>query len=123
MMAQNHFIGRMVYDKDNPALGQHARNVQGILNQIPVVEQRVVDAIYKEPFILGNLSEEPFSIELVRVVNMSSPLTTMKCGGMIHFTFLPAKGGASIASIDGLSPVTDGTTKLRFFFRISYNTD
>lgn len=105
---------------DSDALGYHARDTQQIFSAIPVQEQRIVETIYNEPLVIGNLKEEPFSIKLERIINLFAPPTPVRCGSMCHFTWDPKSGGAQITSIDGLSMGFDHTVKFRFFFVVTY---
>ena len=108
----------MLFGKDQSELGQLARDAQDIFRRIPVIEHRMFDSNYVEPMVIGQLAEEPFCIELVRLVNLSSPaVTPTAMSTLIYFTWLPSQGGAIINSIDGLTP---GLTKYRFFFRVTY---
>ena len=122
-MAKTHQLRSQLFPVDEAALGEHARDTQKILAKIPVVEHRITEQLYSEPLTLGQLTEEPFSIELVRVLNLFSPTTPVLTGGMCHFTWLPQAGGAVIASIDGMSPGRDGATKFRFYFRVTFKME
>ena len=118
-MPQQFKLKQRYFDKDNVA-GVVARNVQELLDQMPVMEQKTIEQFYAEPLVIGGLREEPFCIECVRVVNLFAPQKPVACGGMCHFYWLPQLSGAQINSIDGMSPVTDGATRFRFYFRITY---
>lgn len=119
-MAQQLRLRQRYFDEKQAALGLLARDTQELFNRLPVTEQKTVEALYAEPMVIGGLREEPFCIECVRVVNLFAPPTPVACGGMLHFYWLPQLSGAQITSIDGMSPVTDGATRFRFYFRITY---
>jgi len=84
-MTLGYQIGRRIYGEAHAELGTHARDMQEILNKVPVVEQRIVESLYAEPMTL-KAAEEPFSIELVRIANtlaLEQPVSA--CFGMVHF--------------------------------------
>jgi hypothetical protein len=115
-----HQVGRRIYPKGQEELAQHARDVQEIFNKIPVVEHRMIESYYAEPMTLL-VSEEPFCIELVRIANvfaLEQPVSAAY--GMLHYVFRPNLGGAQITKIGGLDVPTNGTTKYRFYYRITY---
>lgn len=123
-MTQQYRLKRQIFKGDQQApLAEHARDTQQLLGQVPVTELRIVESIYTEPMVLGQLKEEPFCIELVRIVNLSAATNVVRCGGMVHFIWLPVLNGAQILSIDGLSPGFDGTTRFRFYYRITYKLE
>jgi len=105
---------------DQRDLGDHARDTQGSLDQIPRMMTKRFDEFYKEPMVLASPIEglEPESIELTRVVNLSAAETPVLCGSMIHYAWKPQLGGAVVTSIDGLTPST--TVKYRFTFRFTF---
>ena len=120
-MPKNHQIAKRIFPAEQDLLGKHARDVQTILDGIPVEEQREVEALYAEPMTMGALKEEPFSIKLERIVNLFAPETPVTaCTGFVHWIWKPQVGGAQIQSITGMSVATHGQTKFRFSFRISY---
>jgi hypothetical protein len=119
-MPITHQIGRRIFKPEQAELGAHARDVQEIFNKVPVVEQRVIEALYDEPMTLQT-AEEPFCVELVRIANMfaiEQPVSA--CFGMVHFVWRPNLGGCQITNIGGMSVATNGTTKYRFYYRITY---
>lgn len=119
-MTLTHTVGRRIFQESQAELGQHARDVQEIFNKIPVVEHRVVESVYAEPMTL-KASEEPFSIELVRIANVFAlEQPVIACNGMVHFVWRPQNGGAQITKIGGMDVATNGTTKYRFYYRITY---
>lgn len=123
-MSLTHQIARRIFPKDQDELGKHARDVQSVFDKIPVQEHRVVDTPYMEPMTIGNLTEEPFSIELVRVVDTSNAHTIVSAStSLVHFTWLPSKGGAVIDKISGMTVATSPRPKLRFYFRITYKME
>lgn len=119
-MAIKHQIGRRIFKVEQAELGNHARDVQEIFNKMPVAEHRVIEDFYGEPMVL-QAPEEPFCIELVRIANvgaLDTPVTA--CNGMVHYLWRPDIGGAQIKNIGGMSVATNGTTKYRFYYRITY---
>lgn len=122
-MAVTHQIAYRLFDKDQAPLGKHARDVQSIFDKIPVVVHKVVEQPYDEPMTIGNLAEEPFSIELVRVANLSQATQIVSTAtGLVHFTWQPNKGGLVINKIGGMSVGASRPT-LRFYFRITYKME
>lgn len=120
-MTVTHQLTKRIGDAKDAPVWQQARDVQTILNRIPVQEHRIVEEFYKEPSVLGGLQEEPFGIELVRIVNMFAPETPVTaCTGFINFVWKPQQGGAVIPSLGGFSIASNGTTKYRFYYRITY---
>lgn len=122
-MRRNQQIGRRIFKPEQADLGMHARDVQEIFDGIPIVELRTVEALYAEPMTLV-AAEEPFSIELVRIANvfaLEQPVSA--CFGMVHYVWRPQLGGAQITRIGGMSVGTNGTTKYRFYYRITYRMD
>lgn len=111
-------LRKNVFGKDEMALGEHARDTQKIFDAIPVVVLRTAEGFYSEPYVIGQLSGEPFCIELVRILNLTTPTAVPLTGGMCQFTYQRTSNSASIASIDGMKP--DTATKWRMFFRITY---
>lgn len=108
------------FANDQTELGEFARDTQELVGRIPQIELRITEQQYMEPMTLGNMTQEPFCIELVRVTNLLAPQTPQQCGGMVHYTWLPAQNGCVIASIDGMSTLTDRIPNFRFYWRISY---
>jgi hypothetical protein len=119
-MALTHQIGRRIFKPEQAELGAHARDVQEIFNKMPVIEHRVIEDFYAEPMVL-RANEEPFSIELVRIANMYALETPVSaCFGMVHYVWKPTNGGAQITKIGGMDVATNGATKYRFYYRITY---
>lgn len=119
-MRRQQQIGRRIFKPELQELGQHARDVQEIFDGIPIVELRTIEALYAEPMTL-TAAEEPFCIELVRIAStlaLEQPVSA--CFGMVHYVWRPQLGGAQIMKIGGMSVGTNGTTKYRFFYRITY---
>ena len=115
-----HQIGRRIFKPEQEDLGNHARDVQDIFDKIPVVDHRIVEDFYKEPMTLS-AAEEPYCIELVRIANMFAPEQPVSASyGFVHFVWRPQLGGAQITKIGGMSVATNGTTKYRFYYRITY---
>jgi hypothetical protein len=113
-------LPKLIFGKDHDELANHARNVQELFNKVPVIEHRTIEALYDEPMTL-QAAEEPFSIELVRIANvfaLEQPVTA--CNAMVHYVWRPNLGGAQITNIGGMSVATNGTTKYRFYYRITY---
>lgn len=118
--ALTHQLPRRIFKADEGPLGDHARATQDIFDKIPVMEHRAVEDYYAEPMVL-KASQEPFCVELVRIANvfaLEQPVSA--CFGMLHFLWKPQQGGAVITKIGGLTPATDGATKFRFYYRITY---
>jgi hypothetical protein len=120
MGIQQYRFKQRYYGKEQSDVGNLARDAQELVGKIPVVELRMVETLYSEPMTLGQLLDEPFGIELVRVINMFAPSTPVKCGGMVHFIWKPENNGAVITSIDGMSPVSDAAIRFRFYYRITF---
>lgn len=118
-MSKSYRLGQSIYGRDQEHLGKLSRDVQLVLNQVPVSELRVVLVTYREPLPLTCL-EEPFCLELVRVLTTTLPETPVRCGGMVHWYWSAAAGGAVITSIDGLDPLVHSQQPLRLYFRITY---
>jgi hypothetical protein len=122
-MPITHQVSQRIFSKEQAELGKHARDVQDIFNKIPVVVHKVVEQPYDEPMTIGNLTEEPFSIELVRVSNLSQATQIVSTAtSLVHFTWQPNKGGLVINKIGGMSVGTSLPT-LRFYFRITYKME
>jgi hypothetical protein len=120
-MSKTHRIRKLIFGKEQDELGQHARDMQSILDRVPFQEHRTIEHIYQEPMVVGNLDQEPFSIELVRIVDLMQPhVPVSACFGFLHFQWLPSQGGAVIQKIGGLDPTTNGTTRFRFYYRVTY---
>lgn len=123
-MSLTHQIARRIFPKEQSELGKHARDVQTVFDKIPVQEHRVIVQPYTEPMTIGGLSEEPFCIELVRVADTSNANTVVTAStSLVHFTWLPSKGGAVIDKISGMTVATAPRPKLRFYFRITYKME
>lgn len=119
-MSRNHQVPRRIFGQDQVELGGHVRAVQEIFDRVPVVEHRVIEALYDEPMPLSAV-EEPFGVELVRIQNLQAPETPVNaCYGFVHYVWKPLKGGALITKIGGMDVATNGTTKYRFSYRITY---
>lgn len=101
----------------NREQGEHARDVQRALDSQSYSFDKKLEAFYTEPMILACGNEEPADIELVRIINLNAQETPVLCGRAVHFVWKPQLGGASITSIDGLSP--SQTVKYRMTFRIT----
>lgn len=120
-MAKQLRMRQRFFDEKQKDLGSVARDVQDLLGTIPVVELRIVESLYKEPLAISTISEEPFGLELVRIVNLFAPKTPVSaCTGIVHWVWLPEAGGASITQIGGLTPAANGKIKYRFYFRVTY---
>lgn len=122
-MRRNQQIGRRIFKPENAELATHARDVQELFNGVPIVELRTIESLYAEPMTL-TAAEEPFCIELVRIANtlaLEQPVSA--CFGMVHYVWRPQLGGAQITRIGGMSVGTNGTTKYRFYYRITYRMD
>lgn len=120
-MTVAHQLTNRIGDEKNAELWKHVRDTQLIFNNIPVTEHRTMETFYAEPMTMGGLQEEPFCIELVRIVNLlqgEQPVTG--CTGFLNFVWKPQKGGAVINNVNGMSVGTNGTTKYRFYYRITY---
>ena len=123
-MSLTHQIARRIFRKEQADLGKHARDVQSVFDKIPVQEHRVIEQPYTEPMTVGDLAEEPYCIELVRVADTSNANTTVTASSsLVHFTWLPSKGGAVIDKISGMTPASSPRPKLRFYFRITYKME
>lgn len=109
-------LRQQLYGEKDAKTGELARDVQRAFKQVPFEQHKTVDTVYKTPIVIGDLDEEPFCIELVRVANLSS-VTAPPNGGPCNFTWLPSQGGAVIASLAGFSA---GSTIYRLYFRITY---
>lgn len=120
MGIQQYRFKQRYFGPDQSDLGALARDSQEIIAKIPVTELRMVETLYSEPMTLGQLVDEPFSIECVRVINMFAPQVPVKCGGMAHFVWKPENNGAVITSIDGMSPTLDAAIRFRFYYRITF---
>lgn len=107
-------------DSDMTSLAQDVQ--QTMRSSIVPVEIRVFEGLYKEPLVIGQLDVEPSGIELIRVLNLFSPMTPVQCGPLCHFIYVASKASASITSIDGLSPTIHAQIQFRFTFRITYPT-
>jgi hypothetical protein len=101
-------------------LGEHARDVQHVLDTIPRFISRKVIGYYTEPMTLVSplAGVEPESIELTRIVSLVTPEQPVNCGSMVHYVWKPQNNGCVVTSIDGLTP--SNTVKYRFTFRFSY---
>lgn len=116
---KTHTLRRQFYDAKDSQTAELARDSQRIFSGIPVSEQRILEAIYDEPIVIGQLFEEPFSIRLDRIINLTAQTSPVLCGSLCHWTWLPStRGGASIYSIDGLKPAA--APKYRFYFTVTY---
>jgi hypothetical protein len=116
-----HVLPNRIGDEAHAPTWQLTRDAQTLFQKIPVIEQRIVEEFYKEPSAMGGLQEEPFSIELVRIVNLLNAQTLVTaCTGFVNFVWLPNNGGASIQNVGGLSVAANGATKYRFYYRITY---
>lgn len=112
-------LPRRIYDAQHAELGEHARAVQDVFDQLPVIEDRIVEAIYAEPMTLA-LPAEPLYIECPRITNLlQQSLPVIACNGMVFFDWLPRQGGAVIRNIGGLSVAANGGIKYRFYYRIT----
>ena len=98
-------------------VGELARDVQAVLDTIPVWVSKTYEGFYQEPLVLNVGPDEPESIELRRIVNLTTQLP-VQCGSLCHFDWKPTQGGAYITSIDGLSPST--AVRYRMIFRITF---
>jgi len=116
-MPQGYQLRRQAFDDDRN-LGEHSRDVREALDTIPRFIYRTFERYYAEPMIIGNLTEEPLTIVLERVVNLNAAETPVLCGSMVHYVWKPQLGGARVTSIDGLTPST--SVKYRFVFRLSF---
>jgi len=119
-MTLTHQLRKRLFKPEQADLGDHARDVQDIINKVPVVEHRVVETTYTEPMTLA-AKEEPFCIELVRIANLRAieqPVTA--CTGMVHYVWRPQLGGAQITNIGGLGVASNAGTPYRFSYRITY---
>lgn len=101
----------------DPITGGNSRATQNVFASMPRFASTTIDTSYVEPLAL-KVDAEPLSIELVRIIDLRAPSTPVLCGSLCHWTFLPAQGGALIASIDGLT--SDPTTKYRLTFLVTY---
>jgi hypothetical protein len=97
-------------------LGEHARDVQAALDQIPQTEVKSLATVYKDGLVLA-CQQSPVAIELIRCTTVISPETPVAHGTAVSFTWRPQSGGAQITRIDGLS---SGTTQYNLTFRITY---
>lgn len=100
-------------------VGELARDVQKIFDLINPVAYKRFRSFYGEPMALGVFSEPPLCIELVRITKVVQAELPEKCGGMVHYTYKPKKGGAVVTSIDGLTP-TNPRTEYDFVFRVTF---
>lgn len=98
--------------------GGNQRATQNAFSSMPRFVTAKQEGAYVEPFLLNVGSEEPESIALVRIVNLFQPDVPVLCGELVHWIYLPAAGGASITSIDGLT--SDPASRYRMTFRITY---
>lgn len=120
-MTVNHMLPDRIGDPEHAPTWKLTRDAQTLFQKIPVVEHRSIEAFYKEPMTMGALQEEPFCIELVRIQNLFAPETPVTaCTGFLNFVWKPQNGGAQIQNIGGLSVASNGKTKFRFFYRITY---
>jgi len=120
-MAKQLRMRQRFFSKDQDQLGQVARDVQELLGTIPVVQLKIVESVYKEPLAIGAIDQEPFGLELVRIVNLYAPKTPVSaCTGIVHWVWIPEAGGASITQIGGLTPAANGQIQYRFYFRITF---
>lgn len=119
-MTLSHQLRKRLFKPEQDELGDHARDVQDIMNKVPVVEHRVIETTYGEPMTL-QAKEEPFCIELVRIQNLRAPETpVLACYGFVHYVWRPQLGGAQITNIGGLSVASNAGTPYRFSYRITY---
>lgn len=120
-MTINHILPDRIGETQHAPTFKLTRDAQSIFQRIPVTEHRTVDEFYKEPLVMGGLKEEPFCIECVRIANLLNAQTNVPaCTGFVNFIWKPNNGGAFIQNIGGLTVATNGSTKYRFYFRITY---
>lgn len=107
---------QLVADK---TMGDLARDTQRVLLLINPTIIRRYRALYREPMVIGTFSEPPLAIELIRITQVVQPEKPALCGGMVHYVYKPAQGGAVITSIDGLT-VAPTPVQYDFVFRITF---
>lgn len=100
-------------------LSDVARNTQEVVGTIPVVELVPVVQLYAEPMYVA-LSEEPYALELARIVNVEAPEDHPVCSGMVHWVWEPQNGGARIDRIEGMTTAAYDQTRFKFFYRVTY---
>lgn len=121
-MTRSYVIPKRVFKADQADLAGHARSMQETLNRIPVVENRMIEATYAEPMVLA-APEEPFDVRCVRIADLQSLSTPVtECNGMVHYTWLPQRGGCVIHNIGGMTVAANGGKRYRFYYRITYRT-
>jgi len=103
---------------EDQAMGELARDTQRVFDLINPVIYKEFREYYKEPMVLGVFSEAPLCIEMVRITSVVQAEIPVPCGGLVHYVYKPAKGGAIITSIDGLSPTP--RTEYDFVFKITF---
>jgi hypothetical protein len=101
----------------DPINGANQRATQNALMSQPRFVTMTLDSVYSEPMPLNVGAEQPESIELTRILNLSSQELPVLCGQMCHWVYRPDLGGAQLTSIDGLTP---SALICRFTFRITY---
>lgn len=101
-------------------LGEQFRDAQSSLDVVPLTLLRRIEMVYSEPMVLGALTEQPESIEAIRVIDLTSQETVQLNGGLAWFIWRPDRGGAVIHSIDGMSVAANGGRKYRFTFRLTF---
>ena len=97
-------------------LGEHARDVQRLFDQVPDCEYRTFQGTYVVGMILGSLATSPRCIELVRCVGQN-PSTPTGHGTAVEWVWRPELGGCQITKIDGLT--ASASTQYVFTFRVT----
>lgn len=97
--------------------GANSRATQQAMMSAPRVVYLEFISAYIEPFAIP-VPEAPLTIVLERIFNTRQPNVPLLDGGMCHWVYQPALGGALIYSIDGLT--SDAGSLYGFTFRITY---
>jgi hypothetical protein len=105
----------------DPELAEQFRDVQRAFDSIPTMLIRKFELEYQEPLVIGNLTNEPDGIELIRIIDLGAPESPLVgVGGLCHWVWRPDRSGAQVMSIGGMSLPFHGGVRYRFTFRITY---
>lgn len=100
---------------------EQAGDIQQGFDRAPLVNFKTLEAYYKEPFVIGQITREPACIEAVRIVSLVAPEQAVIHSLACSFVWKPQLGGCQVLSINGLTPST--TIKYRMTFRLTFGAE